>query len=93
MPTSTFTHLIAINPPARSERTTPLNATIVEVDRHIEELRQVATDLHNERTLGASTSTGPNRIRVAIGSALVRLGSAVAGPRAPRATRARLQAR
>jgi len=70
MPTSTFTHLIAINPPTRSERTAPLNATI-----------------------GTSTSTGPNRIRVAIGSALVRLGSAVAGPRAPRATRARLPAR
>jgi hypothetical protein len=85
MTTSAFTHLIAINPPTQSERTSPVNATTLEVNRHIEQLQQVATDLRNERTLSASKSAGPNRVRLAIGSALVSLGSAVAGPGAPRA--------
>jgi hypothetical protein len=66
MTTPAFNHLIAIN-----------------TDHHVGELRQVAADLRNERALAAEpararTSAGPNRLRVAIGTALVSLGTAVA---------------
>jgi hypothetical protein len=75
MTTSAFTQLIAINPPT---------ATTVEVNHHLDELQQVAPDLRNERTLSRSKRAEPNPFRLAIGSALVSLGSAVAGPRARR---------
>lgn len=67
MTTPGFTQLIALNMP---------------VDHRINELRQVATDLRNERTFAGPKRPGPNRFRLAIGTALVGLGSAIAGPRA-----------
>ena len=73
-----FQPLIAINLPSLSESPGQLTATSLEVDHHIGELRQVATDLRTERSLAAPKGPGPNRFRLAIGTALVNLGSAVA---------------
>ena len=68
MTTPAFNHLITID--------------TVNVDHHLSELRQVATDLRNERELSAPAAPRrPNRLRLAIGSALLSAGSAlVASP-------------
>jgi hypothetical protein len=66
MTTPAFNHLITIN--------------TFSVDHHLDELQQVATDLRNERTFGSpATPPGPNRLRMAIGSALLNAGSALVG--------------
>lgn len=54
----------------------------VSVGHRLSELRQVATDLRNERTLRAPEARhGPNRLRLAVGSALLQVGAAlVASP-------------
>jgi hypothetical protein len=81
MTTPAFTHLIAIN--ANSpERSHPMTPTTLSVEYHQNELRQVAADLRNERTLGVAKPDHPGRSpRVVIGEALVSLGTALAGPR------------
>ncbi len=48
------------------------------IDYHIQELEHVATGLRNERTFAGTATSTPGRIRVAIGEALVQLGTAVA---------------
>ena len=73
-----FNSFIAINTPSLHERTSEMNPATFDVDYHINELQQLATDLRTERALGAPRSTEPNRVRVAIGNALVNLGTAVA---------------
>lgn len=78
MPTPAFQPLIAINLPSRSESPGAMTATSLGVDHHISELRQVATDLRTERSLAAPQGSRPNRFRLALGTALVNLGSAVA---------------
>jgi len=78
MSTPAFRPFIAVNTPSLDERTRQITATTLGVDRHISELQQVAIDLHIERTLAAPKPAGPNRFRIAIGTALVNLGSAVA---------------
>ena len=65
MTTPAFSHLISVN-----------------TDHRLDELQRVATDLRNERTFSAPQpeprrQRGPNRIRLAIGSALLRAGSAL----------------
>ena len=66
MTTPAFNSFIAINTPS------------LHVDDHITELQQLANDLRTERELAAPKSPGPNRVRLAIGNALVNLGTAVA---------------
>jgi hypothetical protein len=68
MTTPAFNHLISIDTLSREHR--------------LDELRQVATDLRNERTFGApQAQRRPNRLRLAIGTALLSAGSAlVASP-------------
>jgi hypothetical protein len=78
MTTPAFNSFIAINTPSFHERTIEMNPATVDVDYHINELQQLANDLRTERALAAPKSIGPNRIRLAIGSALVNLGTAVA---------------
>jgi hypothetical protein len=79
--TPAFTHLISINTNP-TERSHPMTATALSVEYHQNELRQVATDLRNERTLGVAKSDQPGRSpRVVIGEALVSFGIALAGPR------------
>jgi hypothetical protein len=84
MSSPAFRNLIAINTPTPDERTPSMNPSTLLVDDHIRELRQVASDLHNERVLAPAKADGPGRIRVAVGEALVQLGIAVAaGNRRP----------
>jgi hypothetical protein len=78
MTSPAFNSFIAINTPSLHERITEMTPATFGVDDHINELRQLATDLRMERALAARRSTGPNRVRVAIGNALVNLGTAVA---------------
>ena len=76
MTTPAFRHLIAIN---NDERNHQMTATTVAIEYHRNELQQVATDLRNERTLGASNGRGGRGgIRFTIGLALVNLGTALA---------------
>jgi hypothetical protein len=82
MTTPAFTHLIALNTPRVDEQTRQMAATALGVSLHVTELQQVATDLRNQRSLARPEAAGPNRFRLAIGTALVSLGSTVAGPRA-----------
>lgn len=83
MPTPAFHQLIALNT-NRPERTTAMTSEIVSIHYRMNELQQVATDLRNERTLARSSDRRPNRLRLAIGGALVDLGSALAA--SPRRT-------
>jgi hypothetical protein len=83
MSTPAFRPFIAINTPSLDERTRQITATTLGVDHHISELQQVATDLRIERSLAAPRPSGPNRFRIAIGTALVNLGSAVAASPKP----------
>ena len=55
-----------------------MTATSVAIDYHQQQLQQVATDLRNERTFAPTAKSAPGRIRLAIGDALVQLGTAVA---------------
>lgn len=82
MTTPAFTHLISINNDS-AERSHAMTATTLGVEYRQNELRQVAADLRNERTLSAATSAQPTRpaFRVVIGEALVSLGTALAGAR------------
>ena len=77
MTTPAFRQLIALDMPSH-ERTTPMTATTIGIDYHIQELQQVATDLRNERTFAPVRGSAPGRIRLAVGGALVQLGTAVA---------------
>jgi hypothetical protein len=81
MTTPAFTHLISINTnPAKGSH--PMTATTLSVEYHQNELRQVATDLRNERMLGVAKPDQTGRsVRVVIGEALVSFGTALAGPR------------
>jgi hypothetical protein len=90
MTTPAFNHLISINTFSQTERNLPMNDSSLSLDYHLNELQQVATDLRNERTLSApEAQRSPNRFRMAIGSALLNVGSAlVASP-----SRTRIQAR
>src|SRR5262245_55615155 len=88
MPTPAFRSLIALNTPTTAttttERTTSMNPSTLLVDDHIRELRQLATALHNEKTFAPEQPAKPNRVRLAVGEALVSLGTAVAaGNRRP----------
>jgi hypothetical protein len=78
MPNPAFRSLIALNTPTTDERTPSMNPSTLLVDDHIRELRQVASDLQNEKTFGPARDAGPNRFRLAVGEALVQLGTAVA---------------
>ena len=55
-----------------------MTALTNEIDYHIQGLERTAADLRNERTLGATTKSAPSRLRVAVGEALVQLGTALA---------------
>ncbi|HEX8026775.1 MAG TPA: hypothetical protein VF484_11285 [Candidatus Limnocylindrales bacterium] len=55
-----------------------MTATTIGIDHRIQELRQVATDLRNERTLGAQAGSLVDRSRLVVGAALVQLGTAIA---------------
>jgi hypothetical protein len=78
--TAAFTHLISIDT-SSAERSHPVTATTLGVEHRQNELRRVAVDLRNERTLSAATSAPPGRsARVVIGEALVSLGTALARP-------------
>jgi hypothetical protein len=90
MTTPAFNHLIAINTFDQPEGRHQMYDSNATLDHHLNELRQVAVDLRNERALGAPKSQrGPNRLRLAIGAALLQAGSAlVASP-----SRTRVQAR
>ena len=84
MPNPAFRNLIAISMPFHDERTPSMTPSTHLVDDHIRELRQVASDLHNERVHAPAKANGPGRLRVAVGEALVHLGTAVAaGNRRP----------
>jgi len=78
MTTPAFSSFIAINTPSPNERTSAVTPTTFDVDYRINQLHQLATDLRNERALTARKGKRPGRVRVAIGTALVNLGSAVA---------------
>lgn len=81
MATPAFNHLISINTNP-TERSHPMTATTLSVEYHQNELRQVATDLRNERMLGVAKPDQHGRpLRVVIGEALVGFGTALAGPR------------
>lgn len=78
MPSPAFRSLIALNTPTPDERTPSMNPSTLLVDDRIREIRQAATDVHNEKAFAPDKETGPNRLRVAVGEALVQLGTAVA---------------
>jgi len=65
-----------------------MTALTNEINYRVQELEQVATDLRNERTLGAADSFG-RRIRHAVGDALVQLGMALAPSRRQTSAEAR----
>jgi len=48
-----------------------------EITYHVQGLERVATDLRNERMLATGTESAGRRIRVAVGSALVQIGTAL----------------
>jgi len=48
-----------------------------EISYHVQGLERVATDLRNERMLATTTDGAARRIRLAVGSALVQLGTAL----------------
>jgi hypothetical protein len=78
MTTPAFNHLISIN-----------TDTGLSVEHHLGELQQVATDLRNERELGAPPPRRPNRVRMAVGSALLNIGSALVASPSRRSVQAR----
>lgn len=55
-----------------------MTALTNEISYHVQELERVSMDLRNERTLGATTDGVGQRIRVALGNALVQVGTALA---------------
>lgn len=77
MTTPAFSHLIVIDPPR--------SGSSLSLGHRLNELQRVATDLRNERTIDAPpTQRRPNRLRLAIGSALLSAGAAlVASPSRP----------
>jgi len=66
-----------------------MTATTVAIDYHIQELQQVATNLRNERSVPKAPKSAPGRVRLAIGEALVQLGTAVAASNRQTTARAR----
>jgi hypothetical protein len=63
--------------PGSTERTTAMTALNSEITYHVQGLERVATDLRNERLLATSPDGAVRRIRVAVGSALVQIGTAL----------------
>ncbi|HKB27830.1 MAG TPA: hypothetical protein VKC59_02305 [Candidatus Limnocylindrales bacterium] len=60
------------------------------LDHHLSEIQQVAADLRAERLMASQpVRRGPNRVRIAIGEALLQVGSALVASQA----RQRVQAR
>lgn len=74
---------------ASTERTTDMTALTNEINYHVHELERVATDLRTERTLAATTDGAWRRIRVAIGEALVQVGTVLAASQRPAGAGAR----
>jgi hypothetical protein len=55
-----------------------MTALTNEITYRVQELERVSADLRNERTLGATTDSVAHRVRVALGNALVQVGTALA---------------
>ena len=90
MTTPAFTHLITFDTTSPAEVGHPMSDSSLSLEHHLIELRQLAMDLHNERSVAAPPAPRrPNRLRMAIGSMLLSAGSALVDGPSRRSTQAR----